>query len=357
MVPGITRRYSRFLIITTVTADDSNVEDTINSLLKQQYEQRNYEVVVVGDKLTPIQKIKLAQYPITLLCTNLENGTKGQAQRYAIQNMHSMKIFDNVILLDPDETVLPDFLLEVNKVVQSGQHYFQIHRKPQFINSVASILSATMEEINNSIFRKGHVVLGMPSSLIGSAIALDYSWFKKNVHNINNIDEEKSLEALLLKDQIFVDYVDDVYVYYRPVASHNAIIQQRKRWMESKLATLLNSVKQILPSIIHWNKNVIDKIIVWMMIPKIILMGVIIGMGLIIPFIYFTIAIKWWILFFVVTFAFALATPDYIVQDERWAKSFIQMPVILGKSLLNLLTHNIFTKGISAKARKTKSNK
>lgn len=356
MVPGITKRYGRFLIITTASAGDQGIEETIKSILNQQYDKKNFELIVVGNGLTPLQKIKLAQYPITLLCTNFENGTKGDAQRYAIENMHSMKIYDNVIFINPDEIVSPDFLAEANKVLQSGQHFFQMHRKPLATNNEASILSATMEEINNSIFRKGHVVLGMPSSLTDSALSLDYSWYKNNAKKINKYDEDKSLEALLLCQNIFVDYVDDVYVYVRPVETDTQIIEQRKRWMKTKYSSLRQNLKLLFPSIIKWNRSIIDKIISWVMIPRIILMFIIILMSLLLPFIYFSLVIKWWILFLIVTFAFALATPDYIVQDKRWARAFFHMPKILLKSTLSILIpKSIFEKFEKKFSRKSAS--
>ena len=62
-----------------------------------------------------------------------------------------------------------------------------------------------------------------------------------------------------------------------------------------------------------------------MLIPKINMMGVILIMSLILPFIYLTMAFKWWILGSLALFIFALATPDYLV-DEMWDKTFLRSP-------------------------------
>lgn len=50
-------------------------------------------------------------------------------------------------------------------------------------------------------------------------------------------------------------------------------------------------------------------------------------MSIILPFIYFTLCIKWWLLGAVALFIFALATPDYLV-DEMWDKTFLRSPLI-----------------------------
>ena len=75
------------------------------------------------------------------------------------------------------------------------------------------------------------------------------------------------------------------------------------------------------------------------MLPRIIMMGVIMLMSLILPFIYFTLAIKWWVLFLLVTFAFALGTPDYLV-DKEWTKSMLIFPVIFIQTGLRLMWQN-----------------
>jgi hypothetical protein len=58
------------------------------------------------------------------------------------------------------------------------------------------------------------------------------------------------------------------------------------------------------------------------------MMGIIVAMGVLMPFIYFSLALKWWALFAIVLFIFALATPNYLV-DDKWDKTFFSIPIIL----------------------------
>ena len=57
-------------------------------------------------------------------------------------------------------------------------------------------------------------------------------------------------------------------------------------------------------------------------------------MCVIIPFIYMTAALKWWILFAFVVLIFAIATPNYLV-DDKWDRTFFMVPVVLLSSILN----------------------
>jgi hypothetical protein len=57
-------------------------------------------------------------------------------------------------------------------------------------------------------------------------------------------------------------------------------------------------------------------------------------MCVVVPFIYFTAALKWWALFAIVIFVFAIATPNYLV-DDKWDSTFYKIPVVMFSSILN----------------------
>ena len=78
----------------------------------------------------------------------------------------------------------------------------------------------------------------------------------------------------------------------------------------------------------------IDKLLQWMLILRMIMMLIIMGMSLIIPFIYMTAALKWWALFAIVVLIFAIATPNYLV-DEKWDRTFFLVPIVLLSPILN----------------------
>lgn len=331
---GIVRKRGRFLFLIAATQDDTEVENTLKSIMKQEYDPKDFDVILVGSNLSPLQAIKYAQYPISLLRMNTDRWSKSEAQKYAIENYQNMKIYDVVIFLNPSDTIAANFLVELNRILQSGIRFMQLHKKPLNLNSSAAILSCTMDEINNSIFRKGHVVCGMPSSLSNSAYVLDYNWYKNNVSLLHGKDGEKSLETQLLKNGVFVDYVEDVCVYTKPFTSSEQIRKQKKGWAESHVASVFSNVKQLLPAVFKRKINLSDKIFQWLMPTRLVLMAIIIIMSLLLPFIYFTMAIKWWAVFLIVTFAFALATPDYIV-DRNWSRSFLQAPLVLCSNVYN----------------------
>ena len=63
-----------------------------------------------------------------------------------------------------------------------------------------------------------------------------------------------------------------------------------------------------------------------MLIPRMIAVVIIAVMSVILPFIYFSLAIKWWVTAFFMGLAFALATPNHLV-GKNWDKDFLTLPI------------------------------
>ena len=216
----------------------------------------------------------------------------------------------------------------------AGTKAIQCHLLSQNRDTVAARLSAIFEEINNSIFRSGHVTLGLSAATASSAMAFDFSWFKANIMETKTLWDDKELEARLLRQHIFVDYFDNIKVFSEKTRRAEDFSRQRRRWIHSHFATILRNIRYLPGAIITRHYDLMDKIIQWMLLPRMIMMGIILLMGILMPAIYFTLAIKWWALFAIVLFIFALATPNYLV-DEKWNRTFFLLPVILITSLLS----------------------
>ena len=110
--------------------------------------------------------------------------------------------------------------------------------------------------------------------------------------------------------------------------------RQRTSWVRSQYTTIARNIHYLPGAILSRHYDLIDKILQWMLMPRLILMILIIFMGAVLPFFYFSMALKWWFLFATVVFIFALATPYYLV-DDKWDKTFYLMPIILLSSVLS----------------------
>ena len=329
----------RFAILIPSHKQDEVIEHTVVSILGQAYPQRLFDVVVISD---------LAQYPITLLTPDFEESTKAKSLQYAILNLPEFKIYDIALILDADNIVDQDFLTNVNDAFETAAtKAIQLHRISRNRDTAAARMGSIFEEINNAIFRRGHINLGVSSALAGSGTAYDFNWFKTNVMKAKTAGEDKEMEALLLRQGYFIDYFDNILVYGEKMRTTVKMNEQHERWAYQQLQNLIRNIKFLPGAIFQKQYDLADKIIQWMLMPRTSMVGIIMLMSIILPFIYLTIAIKWWIIGFVALFIFALATPDYLV-DEMWDKTFLRSPFV---TLWGIISTKLLSLGLSFKKK------
>src|SRR5574344_2388962 len=223
-----TNKKNRFIIIIPAYKEDKVIESSVKTILAQTYPQNLFDVVVVSDHQKEITNFKLAQYPITLLNTNFEHSNKAKSLNYAMGKLPKFKIYDIVVILDADNMVETTFLEQMNRAYEaSGTKVIQAHRLSKNRDTSSAILDSIFEEINNSIFRRGHVVFGISAALNGSGTVFDFQWFKDNVKKINSSAEDKQFEALIMQDHIFVDFFDNILVYDEKTRSGKDFSKQR----------------------------------------------------------------------------------------------------------------------------------
>ena len=333
------KKLNRFVILIPAYKQDNVIEQTVLSVLSQAYPQRMFDITVISDHQDELTNMRLAQYPITLLTPDFEESTKAKSLQYAILNLPEFKIYDAVIILDGDNIIDQDFLEQVNDAYEiAATKAIQTHRISKNRDTAAARMDAIFEEINNTIFRRGHISFGLSAALAGSGTVFNFNWYKTNVMLTKTSGEDKELEALLMRQDIFVDYFDHIYVYGEKKRTTSTLNEQRGRWATQQFVNLFRNVRFLPGAIFRKQYNLADKIIQWMLVPRTNMIGVIMIMSIVLPFIYLTMAIKWWILGSLALFFFALATPDYLV-DEMWDKTFLRSPFVSLWKMFRIKTH------------------
>ncbi|MBR4898159.1 MAG: glycosyltransferase family 2 protein [Prevotella sp.] len=337
------KHFNRFIVLIPAYKADKTIMQTVNSILGQNYPQRVFDVVVISDHQDEMTNMRLAQLPITLLTPNFEVSSKAKSLQYAILNLPQFKIYDAVIILDADNIVEPEFLEQMNDAYESaGTKAIQAHRMSRNRDTATARLDAIFEEINNSIFRKGHIAVGLSAAICGSGMLFEFEWFKRNIMKSHNtVGEDKELEILLMREGIYVDYFEDIHVYDEKTRQTTDFNNQRNRWVYTQLHTLINNIRFLPKAILGRHYDLLDKLIQWMLVPRTIMMSIILIMslmgvlGLVLPFINTSSAIKWWIICSIALFAFSVATPDYLV-DKNWDTDFLRAPLVIIWGLLNI---------------------
>ena len=334
------RRQKRFIVLIPAYKDDHVILNTVKSILSQTYPQRLFDVTVVSDHQSEMTNMRLAQHPITLLSPNFEKSSKAKSLQYAILNLPEFKIYDVVVILDADDIVGPEFLEQLNDAYETaGTRAIVTHKLPRNRDTSAARLSTIFEEINNSIFRRGHITLGFSSAIMGSGVAYEFDWFKNNIMKVRGMAEDKELEVMLIRQRIYIDYFDNIYVYNEKKREVAELNRQHRYWVLEQMYSAIKNVRYLPAALFNRQYDLVDKILQWMLIPRSVLIPIVFVMSLILPFIYFTLAIKWWIIAIIWGFSLAIATPDELV-DKHWDKDFVTLPIV---SIINFSKH-LFSK-------------
>ena len=348
--PSSIIHHPSFLILFPAYHEDTVILHSVESFLHQDYPQDNYHVVVISDNMSKETNEQLAALPITLLQPTMKKSSKAKALQFAISSIshHPSSIYDYVVILDADNIVAPDFLTKLSQIANSHQA-IQCHRTAKNTDNDIAALDGFSEEINNSLFRKGHNRIGMSSALIGSGMCFAYNWFASNVSKLDSAVEDRELEALLMKQGIYIHYAEDIFVMDEKVSNSDNFQRQRLRWMTGQIQALFRMLPYIPKAIITGNINYIDKTIQQALIPRSILLvltpmlciiatltsSIIHLPSSIFPLPSSIFHLKWWCLFVALCIALYLAIPKQMRQQSLFSK-LLSLPILVWK-----MTHNI----------------
>ena len=122
---AISNRITRFLILYPAYNEDRVIFNAVEQFLLQDYPKDHYTVAVISDHMQEETNDNLRKLPITLLTPTFEKSSKAKAMQYAINEVKAD--FDNVVILDADNVVRPDFLSRLN-ILCTVYDAIQCHR-------------------------------------------------------------------------------------------------------------------------------------------------------------------------------------------------------------------------------------
>nr|WP_277467077.1 glycosyltransferase family 2 protein [Parabacteroides sp. PF5-6] len=332
--PTAKKKY-RYAVLFPAYREDVVIMNSVKTFLLQAYPRELFEVIVISDQMTEETNRKLIESSAHVVEINLPNSSKTNALRKAMDYIEEKKMkFDVVVIMDADNVVDPDFLDRINDAFYSGCAAVQTHRVAKNSNTSVAVLDAVSEEINNSIFRKGHTRLGFSSGLVGSGMAFEYDLFKESIWEAKHVGVDKQLEMILLKQNIYIEYLENVYTYDEKVANKASFYQQRRRWLATQFTNLFSGIGSLPLSMLRGKWDYCNKLFQWMMFPRVILFGFITLLALFMTWMDWTMSIKWWGLLLMLCITFSMAIPDYLV-DKKLRNAILSLPILFILMFLN----------------------
>jgi cellulose synthase/poly-beta-1,6-N-acetylglucosamine synthase-like glycosyltransferase len=223
----------RIAVLVPAYKEDNVILSTAENLLRLDYPGELYDIYIIADSFRPETLTALNKLPLHLLEVSFENSTKTKALNEAFRRID--KGYDIALICDGDNMLAKDFLKKVNDAFVAGARAVQGRRVAKNLDSSFAILDACSEAINNHIFRKGTNAMGLSSAVCGSGMAFEFGMVKEILGDIDAVGGfDKVLQLKIVKQRVFIYYLEDTIAYDEKVDSPVAFSQQRKRWVSSQ---------------------------------------------------------------------------------------------------------------------------
>lgn len=334
--PAPSKEFKRFALLIAAYREDAVIIDTVQACLAQNYPADKYDVVVISDHMQPATNQQLSALPIKLLQVDFEKSTNTKSLKAALEYLDK-DAYDIALIIDADNIVNSTYLTEVNNAFGNPEvRVVQTHRVAKNLNTNMAYLDAISEEINNSIFRLGHVNLGMSAALIGSGMAFEYSLFYQAMMSNTSVGGfDRVLEMKLLYQRIFFHYLPDTYVLDEKIQKVKNFYQQRRRWLSAQYYSLAEFIHHLLPAIRSGKWDFCDKLFQQAALSRVLLLGFTFIFSVCLSLWVPSLSYKWWVIFGLLLFALAIAIPR---RFWRWrlAKAICIVPYSFLLMFLNL---------------------
>ena len=179
------------------------------------------------------------------------------------------------------------------------------------------------------------MALGLSSALIGSGMAFAYDWFRDNIRKCRTSGEDKELEALLLRQRIYIDYLDDLMVLDEKVQGEGAYYNQRRRWIAAQFYALGSALRDLPGALLRGNYDYVDKLVQWCLPPRMLLIGLVPLWAVAMTFLDPWGSVKWWAAWLLLLFAMAMALPDE-QTDAKLGHALRRVPLLVLLTAANL---------------------
>ncbi|MCK9204095.1 MAG: glycosyltransferase family 2 protein [Bacteroidales bacterium] len=253
--------------------EDSVILEAAKDALKQHYPHESFNVIIIADSFQTGTLSELKKLPVNVIEVSFDISTKTKALNKAMENLPD-QYYDVALVLDADNLMEPQFLQKINTAFNAGYQAIQGHRIAKNTNTSFAVLDAVSEEINNHIFRKGHRVLGLSSSLIGSGMAFNYNYFKdlmKGIKAVGGFDKE--IELTMLGEGKRIEYLENAMVFDEKVQIPDVFVKQRRRWLSAQIHYSKYFFKALKSLISKGNIDFFDKSAQMLLPPRILLLG------------------------------------------------------------------------------------
>ncbi len=231
----ITDKKHKFSIIIAARNEEKVIGNLIDSLKKQNYDKKLYDInVIINNSNDNTLKVSKAHGANAIEC-EVPVKSKGEVLRYVFKKFKD-KDFDAYVIFDADNVVHPDFLLNMNKSLNSGFKVAQGFRDSKnYQDNWISGSYTLFYYLQNFFFNLARKKLHSSASINGTGFMVKKDFIEGLDFNPVTLTEDVELTTVCAINNQRIDFVKDAIPYAAQQTSFSVSLTQRLRWSKGNL--------------------------------------------------------------------------------------------------------------------------
>ncbi len=224
----------RYAIVICAHNEEQVIDNLLTCLENQDYDEGNYHIFVLADHCTDRTAAKSRRHSqVTVWERNEgERSGKGAVLNWGFTRIRNYPAsFDNVLLFDADNTVNPEFLLNMNRYFEAGAEIVTGKRIAQ--NPFASLVSQWYTLywcLVNSLYNKPRFKLGLSSMVSGTGFAFKWNLLSKEGWKTYSLSEDIEFSCQQVMQGHKIDFAEEALFYDEQPTDFHVMVTQLSRW-------------------------------------------------------------------------------------------------------------------------------
>ncbi|MBI3187679.1 MAG: glycosyltransferase, partial [Gammaproteobacteria bacterium] len=234
-------KLNKFAIIVPAHNEELLIANFCQSILAVDYKKSDYDVYVIADNCNDKTADICSEYSINVLSrTDINKRGKGYALEWALERI-SINAYDAVLVLDADTTVNKSILIELNKMLNSGEQaiqcYIDVPNRHETWFTQLIYLSRT---INDLLYHSAKNKLGLSSYLMGTGMCFHKTLLEKMKWGAYSLSEDWEYYAKLIEQGYRVAFAEKAIIRQMETNSLSQATTQRLRWASGRFYVVKN---------------------------------------------------------------------------------------------------------------------
>ncbi|RYE51440.1 MAG: hypothetical protein EOP48_18210, partial [Sphingobacteriales bacterium] len=293
---------------------------------------RNFHVYIVADDCNTTD----LSFPVdqfTVLCPPTPLNSKIKSIHYALD--HFSADIDNVIILDSDNLIHPEYLYTLNSYFQKGYRAVQCDFQPKNTDTIYARMDAVGDMYNFFLEREIRYRLNLSATIWGAGLAIDKNLYTSIEYKDFLGGFDKKLQTHILQQVDRIGYAKDAVLYDEKITTGTSLENQRTRWINSYFKYFRESCSLLWTGIKKMDFNLIYFAIILLRPP----LFIVLGLGMLFTATSLFLNVTWLLTWVMVLASFLLSFVLIILirsKDIRYLKTILAFPLFMARQILAL---------------------